>query len=271
MKVFGKVQKKKKKRKLNHSSRTCVQVLQQRWPTPRVHISTTSLITRFCWQCHVLPAPCQRPRLKLACVRVLLPVLWRSESQLHAWKRLQDPGTFFPNLLSALRWKRPLVVCWTLRSHDELAPPKTLEKKEGVPRWNQCWRLWARQIGASSAWFYSLAWSVFTGTLPILRGSDRDPARQTETCECEPCVMSRPPFVKRCGSFDQTSCLWSSRSLSLSSSFSSSSFFSFLHFLETGKVKTPPPPNGHARILVNAEIYERSLMVACVYEFIIII
>ena len=196
----------------------------------------------------------------VACVRVLLPVLWRSESQLHAWKRLQDLGTFFPNLLRALRWKRPLVVCWTLRSHGELAPPKTLEKKEGVPRWNQCWRLWARQTGALSAWFYSLAWSVFTGTLPILRGSDRDPASQTETCECEPCVMSRPPFVKRSGSFDQTSCLWSSRSLSLSSSFSSSSFFfSFLHFLETGKVKTPPPPNGHARILVNAEIYGRSL------------
>ena len=48
---------------------------------------------------------------------------------------------FFPNLglLRALRWKRPLVVCWTLRSHGELAPPKVLEKKEEVPRWNpQC-------------------------------------------------------------------------------------------------------------------------------------
>ena len=72
---------------------------------------------------------------------------------------------------------------------------------------------------------------------------------------------SRPLFVKRSGSFDQASCLWSSRSLSLSSSFSSFFFIfvSFLHFLETGKVKTPPPPNGHARILVNAEIYGRSL------------
>ena len=51
---------------------------------------------------------------------------------------------FFPNLglLRALRWKRPLVVCWTLPwllSHGELAPPKILEKKEEVPRWNpQC-------------------------------------------------------------------------------------------------------------------------------------
>ena len=48
---------------------------------------------------------------------------------------------FFPNLglLRVLRWKRPLVVCWTLRSQGELALPKILEKKEEVPRWNpQC-------------------------------------------------------------------------------------------------------------------------------------
>ena len=72
---------------------------------------------------------------------------------------------------------------------------------------------------------------------------------------------SRPPFVKRSGSFDQTSCLWNSRSLPLSSFSSFFLFFSFsfLHFLETGKVKNPPPPNGHARILVNAKIYGRSL------------
>ena len=46
-------------------------------------------------------------------------------------------------------------------------------------------------------------------------------------------------------------------------------FFSFssLHFLETGKVKTPPPPNGHARILVNAEVYGRSLGWLWVFEF----
>ena len=61
--------KKKKERRLSHSSWTCVLVLLRRWrrPTPRVHISTTSLITRSCWQCHVLPAAiCQRPRLEVA-------------------------------------------------------------------------------------------------------------------------------------------------------------------------------------------------------------
>ena len=168
---------KKKKENWIIPARYACKPLLQRWSTPRVHISTTSLITRSCWQCHVLPAAMSKTASRNG-ARLLLSVLWRSKSQLHAWKRLQDPGTFFPNLLRALRWKRPLAVCWTLRSHDELAPPKTLEKKEGVPRWNQCWTLWARQIGASSAWFYSLAWNVFAGTLPILRGSDRDKQRR---------------------------------------------------------------------------------------------
>ena len=67
---------------------------------------------------------------------------------------------------------------------------------------------------------------------------------------------SRPPFVKQSGNVDQTSCLWISRSSSLSSILF---FFFFLLNLEKGKVKPPPPPNGHARISVNAEIYGRSL------------
>ena len=200
MKVFGKFQKKKKKeRKLNHSSWTCLLALLQRWrrPTPRVHISTTSLITRSCWQCHVLPASMSKTASRSG-ARVPPPLLdlLRSKSQLHAWKRLQDPGTqvffFFPNLglLRALRWKRPLVVCWTLRSHGELVPPKILEKKEEVPRWNpQCRTHWAKQVGALSAWFYSLAWIFLSSPEGFLRGSDRDPARQTETCQPdEPCV-----------------------------------------------------------------------------------
>ena len=37
-------------------------------------------------------------------------------------------------------------------------------------------------------------------------------------------------------------------------------YFFILQFLETGKVNPPPPPpNGHARILANAEIYGRSV------------
>ena len=94
-----------------------------------------------CWQCHVLPAAMSKTASRSgAGVPPPLLDLLRSKSQLYAFKRLQDPGTqvffFFPNqgLLRALRWKRPLVVCWTLRSHGELAPPKILEKKEEVPR-----------------------------------------------------------------------------------------------------------------------------------------
>ena len=105
---------------------------------------------------------------------------------------------------------------------------------------------WARQVGASSAWFYSLAWIFLSSPERFLRGSDLDSARQTETCQYEPCVTSRPPFVKQSGSFDQTPCLWSSCSLPLSSSFHLSFFlvfFFFFTFLETGKVKPPPPPS----------------------------
>ena len=60
---FWQISKKKKDRKKIesfNSSWTCPLALLQRWRgpmrTPRVHISTTSLITRSCWQCHVLPA-----------------------------------------------------------------------------------------------------------------------------------------------------------------------------------------------------------------------
>ena len=90
---FWQSSKKKRKRKLNHSSWTCMLALLQRWrrPTPCVHISKTSLITRSCWQCHVLPAAMSKTAARI------LPLLdlWQFESQLHAWKRLQDPGTFF--------------------------------------------------------------------------------------------------------------------------------------------------------------------------------
>ena len=61
-------------------------------------ISTTSLITRSCWQCHVLPVAMSKTASQTG-ARVLLPLLdlQRSKSQLHAWKRLRlkDPGTFF--------------------------------------------------------------------------------------------------------------------------------------------------------------------------------
>ena len=190
--------------------------------------------------------------------------LLRSESQLHAWKRLQDPGTqvFFPNrgLLRALRWKRPLVVCWTLRSHDDLAPPKILEKKEEVPRWNHCWTHWARQVGASSAWFYSLASIFLSSPERFLRsGSDRDPARQTETCQYEPCVSLAlrswnkvEVSTKHLVHGVRVLCLFLLLFVF---------FFFFFHFyiFRNGQGQNPPPPNGHARILVNAEIYGQSL------------
>ena len=82
------------------------------------------------------------------------------------------------------------------------------------------------------------------------------PAKQPETCECEPCVI----LALRSWNEVEVSIkhrVYGLRVLCLFLLLFLHSFFffsfSFLHYLETGKVK-PPPPNGHARILVNAEI-----------------
>ena len=127
----------------------------------------------------------------VARVPPLLLDLLRSESQLHARKRLQDPGTqvcFFPNPRPAARpsLKTPTrrlldvtVARWTCASGKERGSPQVKSAMSNA---------WARQIGASSAWFYSLAWIFLSSPERFLRGSDRDPARQTETCEYEPCV-----------------------------------------------------------------------------------
>ena len=128
------------------------------------------------------------------------------------------------------------------RSQDELAPPKTLEKKEGVPRWNQCWRLWARQIGVSSAWFYSLAWSVFIGTLPILRGSDRDPPAKQRRVSANRAQFS--PSVR------ETKWKFRSNIVSMEFAFFVSFFFFFFlfffsfifTFFRNGQGQNPPSP-----------------------------
>ena len=208
-------------------------------PRARVHISTMSLITRFCWQCHVLPAAMSKTASRTG-ARVLLPLpdLWRSESQLHASKRLQDPGTFFPNLQRALRWKRPLVVCWTLRSDDELqrhwkrkrrSPGEINVKCIGQDRLVPC------RCGFIRA---RLDFPVFAGTLPSRqRPGPRLPNRDVWVRTVR---KSRPPFSKQSGSFDQTSYLWRSFSFSLFFFF----FFFHLTFFRNGQGQTPLPKTG---------------------------
>ena len=107
---------------------------------------------------------------------------------------------------------------------------------------------------------------VLFARLECLRRNAPDPSRQrlgprppNRDVRVRTVRNSRPPFVKRSGSVDQTSCLWSSRSLSLFYSFSSFFLFFILTFFRNGQGQNPPPPNGHARIFLNAEIYRRSL------------
>ena len=149
---FWQISKKKKKKKERKKENWIIQAgharqlaLLQRWrgPTPRVHIST-SMITRSCWECHVLPAAMSKTASRASSSSPCRSFTKRvTASRLEAIARPWYSSFFFlfPSLglLRALRWQRPLVVCWTLRSHGELAPPKILEKKEEVPRWNpQC-------------------------------------------------------------------------------------------------------------------------------------
>ena len=83
--------------------------------------------------------------------------------------------------------------------------------------------------------------SVFTGTLLSRpRPGPRSPKQRRVS-------KSRPSFAKQSGSSNQTSCLWSSRSLSLLFSCSFSFFFihffifSFLHFIWNGQGQNPSP------------------------------
>ena len=161
------------KRKLNHSSWTCVQALLQRWPTPRVHISTTSLITRSCWECHVLPAAMSKTASRTG-VRVLLPVVWRSESQVHSWKQLQDSSTFFPNLLRALRWKpAPARRLLDVTVARRTCASKNIGKERGSPQVKSM----LKALGKTDR---CLVGVVLFARLECLRRNAPDPSRQRQ-------------------------------------------------------------------------------------------
>ena len=209
MKGFGKVQKKKKGNwithmkslKLNHASWTCVLALLQRWrgPSPRVDISTTLLITRSCWQCYVLPAAMSKTASQTG-ARVILPLLdlWRSESQLHVWMRLQDPGTSFFQTCCApfvenARWSS----AWRYGRATNLRLQKHWKRKTNSPGWNQCRTHWVRQIGALSAWVLSarLDFHVYAGTLPSRQRTGPRPPKTDVWVRTV--RKSRPPFAKQ--------------------------------------------------------------------------
>ena len=186
---------------MNHSSWTCVLALLQRRrrPTPRVHISTNVVDHLF-----FLAVPrVDRRHIKdrVSKWRASSSPISRSVTKRVTASRLEAIAipwypTFFSKSRPAARpsLKTPArrlldvtitVARWTCAS-------KNIGKERGSPQVksmsnaliNNC----ARQVGASSAWFYSLAWIFLYSPERLLRGSDRDPARQTETCEYEPCV-----------------------------------------------------------------------------------
>ena len=172
--------KNKKERELSHWRWTCVLVLLQRWRRPGTPVFTSaqrlrSLVPASSTKC--CPPQYQRPRLELT-REFFFHFYWWSESQLHAWKRSQDPGTFFQtccapfvenaHLSSAGRYNR--VTNFHLQQHwIERGSPNALGKT-------------GRCLGGVILFAHS-GFPVFAGTL--VRGSDRDAAHQTETRECE--------------------------------------------------------------------------------------
>ena len=174
--------------------------------------------------------------------RVLLPVLWRSdrESQLHAWKRLQDLSTFF-KLAARPSLKTPARRLLDVTVARRTCASKNIGKERGSPQVKSM----LKALGKTDRWLVGV---VLFARLECLRRNAPGPSRQRQAGTRPPnrdmwvrtVRNSRPPFVKRSGSFDQTSCLWSSRSLSLSSSF----FFSFFisTFFRNGQGQNPPSP-----------------------------
>ena len=114
--------------------------------------------SRFCFLFrNIFPSSSVFDRLDFRS-RAAHALLERSSARLEA---IAGPWYFFSKLAARPSLKTPARRLLDVTVARRTCASKTLEKKEGVPRWNQCWTLWARQIGASSAWFYSLAWSVF--------------------------------------------------------------------------------------------------------------
>ena len=157
MKVFGKVRKKNWIIQAGHACKRCCSAgphpvftsAQRRW----------SLVLPAAGSAMCCPPPCQRPCLDLA--REFFFQFCDEAS--HSFMPGSDCRTLvlFSKLAARPLLKTPARRLLDVTVARRTCASKTLEKKEGVPRWNQCWTLWARQIGASSAWFYSLAWSVF--------------------------------------------------------------------------------------------------------------
>ena len=187
----------KKERKLNHSSWTCVLAMLQRWrrwPTPGVHISTNVVDHSF------LLAAILVPRVDRCNVKNRVSKWRASSSSRSVTKRVTASrleaiarpwySSFFsksrpaarPSLKTPARRLLDVTVArWSCAS-------KNIGKERGSPQVKSLSNTLGKTGRCLVGWFYSLAWIFLSSPERFLRGSDRDPRRQTETCEYEPCV-----------------------------------------------------------------------------------
>ena len=217
-----------------------MQVQRWRGPTPRLTSAQCLLFTRSGWQCHVLPPPCQSPPLELA-REFFFYFLSRSRSvtkevTASRLEAIVRPWCFFKTCCVPFVevTRDPLVVCWTLRSHDELELPKTLEKErksQVKSMLNALGKTGRCLVGVN----FTLAW-IFLSSPEW--GSDRDPAGKTETCE---------PYETVCVNLALCSLnkvkSWLNSVSKEFAFFASFFFFSFFHFynFRNGQGQPPPP------------------------------
>ena len=161
--------------------------------------------------------------------------MWRSESQLHTWKQLQDPGTFFQTCCMPIFEKGPWSSARRYGRAMNLRLQEHWKRKRKSPGEINVERIGQdSEVGASLAWLYSLTRIFLSTEKRSIRGSDPVPARQTETREYEPCVnltlrpRNKVKFRSNIASMEFA--FFASFLLSLFL------FFTFYIFLETSKV-----------------------------------
>ena len=258
---FWQSSKKKKKRKLNHSSWTCVQALLQRWPphTPCSHqhyVVDHSFLLAVSRVARAMSKTASRTgvRASSSSSSVTKRV---TASRLEA---IAGPWYFFSKLAARPSLKTPACRLLDVTVARRTCASKNIGKERGSPQVKSM----LKALGKTDR---CLVGVVLFARLECLHRNAPDPSRQRQG----PRHPNRDVWVRTVRnvspSVRETKWKFRSNIVSMEFAFFVSFFFfffffffSFLHFLETGKVKPPPPPpNGHARILVNAEIYGRSL------------
>ena len=156
-----------------------MQALLQRWPTPRVHISTTSLIARSCWQCHVLPAAMSKTASRTG-VRVLFQFCDKASHSFTPGSDCVGPWCFFSKLAARPSLKTPARRLLDVTVARRTCASKNIGKERGNPKVKSM----LKALGKTDR---CLVGVVIFARLECLRRNAPDPSRQRQG----PCPPNR--------------------------------------------------------------------------------